>query len=450
MLKKAKDAEHVFLFIHHPRWLGRGYGDDWERVHKRLKDAGNVSAVFAGHIHTMRYDGPRDGIEYVTLATTGGNQSGAIPQAGYLHHYDIVTVRNGRIALAAVPVGEVLDVREITGDLIAQVNKVKSSPVKITPPLPLKNDQGGQHEITMTLTNPSDRSITAVLSHGTKGSAFDCQPDHHHATIKAGESKDFTFTLSWNASLTTGSFATPAFHLDTEYLAKGFAYEIPRRSVPVPLDFQLDRNKSLPNGAARFNGKNQALSIPSKRFKVTKNVTLECRFKADTFAGRTGLVTKTEGSGYGIFISEGRPEFIINLDGKYLAVAASSPLLKTDTWHTLAGVYDGKEARLYLDGKLLATEARQGKLKDNRLPLIVGADVNGKGQAVDHFTGQIDWVRLSPRALYSGPEVTPLKEVKDALIDLPLNESIGPWHPDSSPSKAHAMATGGVIIETIQ
>ncbi|MDB4404225.1 metallophosphoesterase [Akkermansiaceae bacterium] len=450
MLKKAKDAEHVFLFIHHPRWLGRGYGDDWERVHKRLKDAGNVSAVFAGHIHTMRYDGPRDGIEYVTLATTGGNQSGAIPQAGYLHHYDIVTVRNGRIALAAVPVGEVLDVREITGDLIAQVNKVKSSPVKITPPLPLKNDQGGQHEITMTLTNPSDRSIAAVLSHGTKGSAFDCQPDHHHATIKAGESKDFTFTLSWNASLTTGSFDTPAFHLDTEYLAKGFAYEIPRRSVPVPLDFQLDRNKSLPNGAARFNGKNQALSIPSKRFKVTKNVTLECRFKADTFAGRTGLVTKTEGSGYGIFISEGRPEFIINLDGKYLAVAASSPLLKTDTWHTLAGVYDGKEARLYLDGKLLATEARQGKLKDNRLPLIVGADVNGKGQAVDHFTGQIDWVRLSPRALYSGPEVTPLKEMKDALIDLPLNESIGPWHPDSSPSKAHAMATGGVIIETIQ
>ena len=104
----------------------------------------------------------------------------------------------------------------------------------------------------------------------------------------------------------------------------------------------------------------------------------------------------------------------------------------------------------YLDGKLLATEARQGKLKDNRLPLIVGADVNGKGQAVDHFTGQIDWVRLSPRALYSGPEVTPLKEMKDALIDLPLNESIGLWHPDSSPSKAHAMATGGVIIETIQ
>ncbi len=449
-LTKAKGAEHVFLFLHHPRWLGRGYGDDWDRVHKRLKDAGNVSAVFAGHIHTMRYDGPKDGIEYVTLATTGGGQSGAIPQAGYLHHYDIVTVRKDRISLAAVPVGEVLDVREITGDLVAQVNRVKSSPVRITPPLPLKSDLGGRHEVTVTITNPSDRSVATVLSHSSPGDSFSCQPDHHHATIKAGETRDFTFALSWDASIMAGSFSTPTFHLDSEYLAKGFAYEIPRRTIPVPLDFQLTRDDSLPNGIARFNGMNQALSIPSNRFKINKEVTLECRFKADSFQGRTGLVNKTESSGYGIFIGNGRPEFIINLDGKYLQVSAPAPLLKTDTWHTLAGVYDGREARLYLDGKLLATEAREGKLKDNRLPLIIGADVNGNGKAVDHFTGVIDWVRLSPKALYSGSEAPTLKEVKGAVIDLQLNENVGPWHPDSSPSKAHAMSTGGVVIESIK
>jgi hypothetical protein len=449
-LTKAKGAEHVFLFLHHPRWLGRGYGDDWERVHKRLKDAGNVSAVFAGHIHTMRYDGPRDGIEYVTLATTGGGQSGAIPQAGYLHHYDIVTVRKDRISLAAVPVGEVLDVREITGDLVAQVNRVKSSPVKITPPLPLKRDQGGQQELTVTVTNPSDRPVTTVLSHGTPGAGFQCQPDHHHTSLKPGESQEFTFALTWDPSVTAGSFSTPTFHLDSEYLAKGFAYEIPRRSVPVPLNFQLTQNESLPDGAARFNGMNQALSIPSDRFKITKEVTLECRFKADAFQGRTGLVTKTEMSGYGIFINDGRPSFTINLDGNYLNATAPSPLLKTETWHTLAGVYDGKEARLYLDGKLLATETGEGKLKDNRLPLIVGGDVNGQGQAVDHFAGLIDWVRLSPKALYSGPEATSLKAVKDAVIDLQLNENIGPWHPDSSPSKANAMSIGGVMIEAIE
>jgi 3',5'-cyclic AMP phosphodiesterase CpdA len=73
-LVKAKDANHVFLFLHHPRWLKSNghavYGDDWDRVHELLKSAGNVSAVFGGHIHQMRNDGPRDGIEYLDSSIT--------------------------------------------------------------------------------------------------------------------------------------------------------------------------------------------------------------------------------------------------------------------------------------------------------------------------------------------------------------------------------------------
>lgn len=449
-LTKAGDADHVFLFLHHPRWLGRGYGDDWDRVHQRLKQAGNVSAVFAGHIHRMRYDGPRDGIEYVTLATTGGGQSGAIPQAGYLHHYDIVTVRQDRIALAAVPVGEVMDVREITGELIAQVNAVKSSPAQITPALLMKKAEGGHQKVTVTLRNPSDRAVATVLSHGSPGLTFTCQPDHRHLTLAPGESHDLTFHLTWSDQATTGTLAAPRFHLDCEYLAKGFAYEIPRRTIPVPLDFQLDPGSTPPPGAARFNGSTQALAIPSDRFSVERELTLECRFKADSFAERTGLVTKTESSGYGLFVNEGRPTFSIFIGGSYLSAVADTPLLKTDTWHHLAGVYDGKQARLYLDGTLIASADRPGPLKDNRLPLVIGGDVDGKGGAMSHFAGLIDSVRLTPRALYAGETSKPLEQVKDAVIDLQLNEHIGPWHPDASPSKAHAMSLGTVTIEPLE
>jgi hypothetical protein len=73
-LDKAKDADHVFLFLHHPRWLGTHYGDSWQRVHHVLKNAGNVSAVFAGHYHRMLYT-QTDGIDYYVLATTGGTFS---------------------------------------------------------------------------------------------------------------------------------------------------------------------------------------------------------------------------------------------------------------------------------------------------------------------------------------------------------------------------------------
>jgi len=112
-LARNRDARHVFVFLHQPRWLGGGYGEDWERVHRLLAAAGNVRAVFAGHIHHMRYEGARDGIEYFTLATTGGKSEGDDLRAGYLHEFHLVTVRGDRVSLAAVPVGALLDPREV-------------------------------------------------------------------------------------------------------------------------------------------------------------------------------------------------------------------------------------------------------------------------------------------------------------------------------------------------
>lgn len=107
----AKEAKHVFVFLHHPRWTGGNYGNDWDRVHKILTDAGNVSACFAGHTHRMKFDGKKDNIEYHTLATTGG----ALPAEtenilqGRFHHYDLVTVRGDKFYVAAIPIGNVID-----------------------------------------------------------------------------------------------------------------------------------------------------------------------------------------------------------------------------------------------------------------------------------------------------------------------------------------------------
>ena len=218
----------------------------------------------------------------------------------------------------------------------------------------------------------------------------------------------------------------------------------------MPIELELSLKTELQNGAVRFNGSNAALSIPSNRFTIEKELTLECRFKADTFAGRTGLVTKTENSGYGIFISDGKPDFSVNLDGKYLSATASSSVLKTGQWHTLAGIYDGREARLYLDGKLIASALGNGKLKDNRLPMMIGADVDQQGQPTSFFNGLIDYVYLTPKALYSGEASVAIKDRKEAIIDLQLNENIGSWHPDASGSKAHAISIGGFTVETIK
>ena len=110
ILEKAKHADGVYIFQHHPRWLSTRYGDDWEKVHNALVEAGNVKVVFAGHIHAMTYN-KRDGIHYLTLAATGGSlDSSATAEDGVMHHIHFVTVRNGaEPSIAILPVGSTID-----------------------------------------------------------------------------------------------------------------------------------------------------------------------------------------------------------------------------------------------------------------------------------------------------------------------------------------------------
>lgn len=109
ILKTASDADHVFLFLHHPRWLEGEYGQDWRRVHKLLKKANNVSAVFAGHIHSMRYFGKTDGIEYFTLGTTGGEIPEGELNRQAEHHYFMMNVNPKCYDISMIPVGEIQD-----------------------------------------------------------------------------------------------------------------------------------------------------------------------------------------------------------------------------------------------------------------------------------------------------------------------------------------------------
>ena len=108
-LGEMKALKQVFVFLHHPRWLGGYRESNWPEVHQRLASAGNVRAVFAGHIHRLNYAGIKDGIEYMALATTGGSMPGHMPDIGYVHHYNLVTVRDTGITTAILPVGSVMD-----------------------------------------------------------------------------------------------------------------------------------------------------------------------------------------------------------------------------------------------------------------------------------------------------------------------------------------------------
>jgi hypothetical protein len=450
-MQKTKEAKHVFVFLHHPRWIGGNYGDDWEKVHRVLADAGNVTAVFGGHIHYMRHDGVRDGIEYVTLATVGGVQSGIVPSAGYLHQYHIVTVRPDHIALSSLPVGELMDVRAITDTVAHETARLAQTTPQFDARISMDSKGRADQAVTGTLRNPTSAPIDVTVMPASADSRWQFAPDHHHATIQPGESKAFTFHAQRVGDGIDFTFRVPQLLVHTEYLSGGWRFPLREQQVDIPLQVDLPAQPAPEEEmVVAFDGRDACLRIPSSLLEVPDGpLTLECWFNAQSFGSRTGLLAKTESSEYGFFVNAGVPSFSVFIAGHYIDLMPENVQCETGRWYHLAGVYDGAEARLYLDGQLIAAQQREGTRGTNSLPLYVGADVDRGGNAMSYFHGMVDGVRLSTSARYAGPSFEPPRRMQpDASTVLLLNMDrvIGIWTCDESGRGAHAILNGSAKI----
>lgn len=447
-LEQAAGARHVFVFLHHPRWIGGNYGDDWQRVHRRLVAAGNVSAVFAGHIHRMRYDGARDGIEYFALATVGGAQDGHAPEAGYLHEFHLVMVRDRGIDVATLPVGEVIDPREITGTVSDEVRALAVA---------LPRAAGGAarfaagrawSELALELHNPTSRPAEFTLAPRSDDSRWRFHPDHAHATLEPGAKRTVKLHARHALAAPDDDVRPPELLLDVEYLAAGRRFAIPQRRLPIALDpAGLPRAKPAATqagagGALRLDGEGDAARVESAALDLPDGpLTVEGWFEARSFGERVGLICKTESSEYGLFANGGKVEFVVFLGQAYVIARGEEVVLEPGRWHHVAGVFDGAEVRAYVDGRLVARAAGAGKRRTNDLALHVGADVRRDGTAESFFDGRIDALRVSSRARYSGERFTPSRRLPiDEATELALDmeERLGPWLLDGSAHGRHA------------
>jgi hypothetical protein len=367
MLEMGADKEHIFLSLHHPRWLKGGYGDDWDKVHAELVRAGNVSAVFAGHIHRMRYD-PKDGIDYVDARDGGGAPGRGGPRGGDaapLQHRDGA---QDQVAHASVPVGEMMDVREITGEMAEQAARLSRTAPEFDRPVPIGMDGAADEVVTVTLTNPTDWEVDLTLVPDSGDSRWTRGPTTNHGTHRGGR-RARRSPSAWRGSRTrsTRPSARSRSRCTWTCCCPGTGTRSPSPATRCRSTRAWRRSPSpRTSRCSTSTAHDDVLVVASDAFDLPDGpLTVEAWIRPEGFSGRTGLLAKTESSEYGIFVTDGKPHFAVHLNGSYAVAQSTEPILKVGEWQHIAGVFDGREVRLYLDGRLIEATPASGARTPN-------------------------------------------------------------------------------------
>ncbi len=144
--------------------------------------------------------------------------------------------------------------------------------------------------------------------------------------------------------------------------------------------------------AFRFDGSTGWVQAPdSAALRVTGQITIDAWINPVATGGRVvDKITAGGADGYLLDTYGGVIRFLVDSQG----LNGATPL-PTGTWSHVAGVYDGAQMRVYLNGTLDGTFATTVAIPTNSLPLRIGAASDGGSS----FNGLIDEVEVFNRAL---------------------------------------------------
>jgi hypothetical protein len=141
-----------------------------------------------------------------------------------------------------------------------------------------------------------------------------------------------------------------------------------------------------PSRSLDFNGTDAYTLAPDHAaLDITTNLTLEADCKPDAVNGTRTLINRFQGGadGYILRIDSGKAAFYVRISNSFFGVTGATTI-PTGAWVHLAGVYDGANLKVYVNGVLDGTAARTGSIGTGSAPLRVGGSSAG-----EHFDGKI-------------------------------------------------------------
>ncbi len=134
-------------------------------------------------------------------------------------------------------------------------------------------------------------------------------------------------------------------------------------------------------GALVFDGASSLIEVPHHDSLIPggDELTIEAWFKPASFpAGHPPIARKgsVAESGWGFDTPGGKIRGFVYTAPGAAAVAQGTTVMKVDTWHHVAMVYDGTEVRIYLDGEQDGQVDRKGDINENQASVWIGKKAN--------------------------------------------------------------------------
>jgi hypothetical protein len=152
------------------------------------------------------------------------------------------------------------------------------------------------------------------------------------------------------------------------------------------------------NGALQFDGVNDYVDCNNASvLNIQDKITLTCWIKVSAFTRSWETILSKGDDSYRLCRSAGTGNSIhFACTGTTLSGMDGRTNVTDNNWHHIAGVYDGSEAALYIDGVLDTAIPCTGQINSSTYNLFIGDNSQMRGR---YLTGLVDDVRIYSRAL---------------------------------------------------
>lgn len=199
-----------------------------------------------------------------------------------------------------------------------------------------------------------------------------------------------------------------------------------RDEDPVLETFRVEKPKSQPIHPGSY--VHVSKGLPAER--RLSQLTLECWIRPFNLSGWQGLITQHDypaSCGIGLFLNGSQIAFMTGTGGTHdpASLHETKPgLIEAQRWHHVAGTWDGKKKRIYIDGKLAGEFPFSGVVRPGKTAIRIGA-YGSDGVAANFHNGDIAMCALHGRAL---DEEQIQKRVADRGLTVPEGENVlGSW-----------------------